>query len=85
MQSFIHTFDSTGPAPSDVERGWQREVTTRVAKQNLLRLDGEDSLAEIEKFLSLHFLDQKPATPLSTPSHKRIPTRTCRESNRTKR
>jgi hypothetical protein len=59
VESFIHAFDSTGPALSDVERWWQLEVTTRVAKQNLLRLDGEDSLAEIEKLLSLHFLDQQ--------------------------
>ena len=58
-ESFLQSFDSVGTTPSDVERWWQLEVTTRVSKQNLLRLDGEDSLAEIEKLLSLHFLDQK--------------------------
>lgn len=59
VESFARSFDSVGQTPPEVERWWQLEVTTRVAKQNLLRLDGEDSLAEIEKLLSLHFLDQK--------------------------
>lgn len=59
VDTFTQSFDSVGPTPADAERWWQLEVTTRVAKQNLLRLDGEDSLAEIEKLLSLQFLDQK--------------------------
>lgn len=58
-QQCATAFDSIGPTPTDAERWWQLEVTTRVAKQNLLRLDGDDSLLEIEKLLSLQFIDQQ--------------------------